>query len=39
VAKAIEEISYANKFDLIIVNDILEQAQAKAFNEVEKFIK
>jgi guanylate kinase len=38
VAKATEEIKYADKFDLIIVNDKLEEAQDKAYKAVKEFV-
>ncbi len=38
IAKAEEEISYANQFDLIIVNDILSTACDQAFEKVNKFL-
>lgn len=39
VAKAEMEISYASQFDLVILNDDLEQAQAICINAIEKFLK
>lgn len=38
IAKAEEEISYANQFDITIVNDNLETACAEAFEKVFTFI-
>jgi guanylate kinase len=38
VAKAVEEISYADKFDLVIINDVLAEAQEKAYTAVKNFI-
>jgi len=38
IAKAEEEISYANQFDLIIVNDNLTTACKQAFEKVNKFL-
>ncbi len=39
VAKAAEEMTYAPKFDRILVNDKLEQALAEAENMVDDFLK
>jgi guanylate kinase len=39
LAKAGEELSYAPQFDIIIINDSLEQACQDAEQAVEKFIK
>ena len=38
IAKAEWELSFAHKFDRVIVNDNLEQAQAQALDIVRKFI-
>jgi guanylate kinase len=38
VSKAVEEIKFADQFDLIIVNDNLEDAQKKAYKAVMEFI-
>jgi len=38
IAKAEEEISYAQQFDLIIVNDVLETACKQAFDKVNGFL-
>ena len=39
VAKAEKELNYAKEFDVILVNDNLEDAKQKAYKLVEKFIK
>jgi guanylate kinase len=39
VAKAAKEMEYAKDFDIILVNDDLEQSKAEAITLVEKFIK
>lgn len=39
IAKVDEELSYANKFDLAIVNDVLDNALETAENAVSNFIK
>ncbi|MFW5768072.1 MAG: guanylate kinase, partial [Bacteroidota bacterium] len=36
--KAEYELSFSDKFDLIIVNDDLERAREKCLNEVQKFL-
>lgn len=38
VNKAAEELSYANHFDLIIINDDLEKAQKECIDAVSKFL-
>jgi len=38
VAKAAKELAYANKFDVILINDVLEEAQNEAYKLVKKFI-
>lgn len=38
LAKAEEELTYAPKFDVIIVNDDLETAKAEALKTIEKFL-
>ena len=38
VAKAEEEISYANQFDITIVNDVLETACNEAYSKVTEFL-
>jgi len=38
VAKAQEEISYSSKFDLVVVNDHLDTAQATARQRIEAFL-
>ena len=38
VDKAVFELKYADQFDIILVNDILQDAQLKAFNLVSDFI-
>ncbi len=39
VAKAEKEIGYAKDFDVILINDSLEEAQKEAFNLVSNFTK
>ncbi len=39
LARATEEMAYENKFDVVLVNDILEGALARAEEVVESFIK
>lgn len=39
LAKVEKEMSYANKFDVIIVNDVLEKAQQETFEVVNTFLK
>jgi guanylate kinase len=39
VAKANFEMKYADKFDVILVNDNLEEAKEKAYNLVKEFIE
>lgn len=39
VAKANEELTYAERFDLVVVNDSLEEAVARVREAVEKFVK
>jgi len=39
LARAAEEMAYENKFDVVLVNDILEGALARAEEVVESFIK
>ena len=39
IAKAEFELSYADKFDVVIVNDELEKAQAEALETISKFLK
>lgn len=39
LAKAIFELSYAEKFDVVIVNDNLEKAQAEALKTIRDFIQ
>ena len=39
LAKAEEELTYAPKFDVIIVNDDLETAKAEALKTIEGFLK
>jgi guanylate kinase len=39
VAKANHEMQFADKFDVILVNDDLEQAKGKAYQLVKEFIK
>jgi len=36
VAKAEKELTYANKFDVILINDVLEEAQNEAYKLVKK---
>lgn len=38
IAKAEEELAYANQFDVVIVNDKLDEAVAKTIDEVRKFL-
>lgn len=38
MAKAEEEIQYRKDFDLVIVNDVLEEAKATALQEVKKYL-
>ena len=38
IAKAEFELSYAPKFDLIVVNDELEKAEAQALEAIRKFL-
>ena len=39
LARAAEEMSYENKFDVVLVNDVLDEALAKAEKIVSDFIK
>lgn len=39
IAKAAYELSFASKFDVVIVNDDLEKAKAEALQVIENFIK
>lgn len=39
IAKAAYELSFAPKFDVVIVNDILEKAQKEAFELIDQFLK
>jgi len=39
VAKAEKELKYAKEFDVILVNDNLEDAKNKAYKLIEKFVK
>ena len=39
IAKAEFELSYADKFDVVIVNDQLEKAQAEALETISNFLK
>ena len=39
LAKATFELSYAEKFDVVIVNDNLEKAQAEALKTIRDFIQ
>lgn len=39
VAKAEQELTFANKFDKIVVNDNLEQAQQNALNIIKEFLE
>ncbi|MEX1383590.1 guanylate kinase [Lutibacter sp.] len=39
VAKAEKELNYAKEFDVILVNDNLEEAKKEAYKLIEKFIK
>lgn len=36
--KAVYELKYADQFDVVLINDILQEAQLKAFNLVSEFI-
>ena len=38
VDKAVLELKYADQFDIVLINDILQEAQVKAFNMVSEFI-
>ena len=38
IAKAEYELSFAPKFDKIIVNDILEKAQEEAYRSIRQFL-
>lgn len=38
VNKAIEELSYADQFDIVVVNDNLEEAKRKVYDVVSNFI-
>ena len=38
IAKAEFELSYADKFDVVIVNDVLEKAQAEALETISNFL-
>lgn len=38
IAKAVQELTYAPKFDRIVVNDVLEKAQAEVLRLVSEFI-
>mgnify|MGYP000937786559 FL=1 len=39
VAKAEKELKFAKDFDVILVNDNLDEAKNKAYKLVEKFVK
>jgi len=39
VSKAVDELKYVDKFDVIIINDILNDAQNKAYKVVQNFIR
>ncbi|MGM9759955.1 MAG: guanylate kinase [Parabacteroides sp.] len=39
VAKAAYELTFAPKFDVVVVNDDLEQAKAKAFAVIQQFLQ
>jgi len=39
VTKAKEELTYAPKFDIIVINDVLETAIEQAFSEISDFLK
>jgi guanylate kinase len=39
IAKAEEELSYAPKFDVIIINDVLEEVQKKVFYLISNFLQ
>ena len=38
VAKASYELTFAPKFDVVIVNDVLEEAQQKALSTIKSFL-
>lgn len=38
IAKARKELTYANQFDVIIINDVLETAQAEAVKKISEFL-
>ena len=38
VAKASYELTFAPKFDIVIVNDVLEEAQQKALSTIKSFL-
>jgi guanylate kinase len=39
IAKAHKELKYENRFDTVIVNDLLEVAQKEAYEKVADFIR
>jgi len=39
VAKAQEELSYSSKFDVVVVNDNLEDAKSKAEDAIASFLR
>ena len=39
IAKAAEELSFADRFDVIIVNDNLDTAKAEAYKVIKDFLK
>ena len=39
VAKAEEELSYANQFDVIVINENLDEAKEKVGSLIKEFIK
>ena len=39
IAKAEYELSFADKFDVVVVNDELEKAQAEALTTIQEFLK
>ncbi|MAO32988.1 MAG: guanylate kinase, partial [Crocinitomicaceae bacterium] len=38
ISKANEEMKYANKFDVVLVNDVLEEAKRQAKEIVTKYL-
>ena len=38
LAKAEFELGFANKFDVVIINDVIEEARAKALKVIKEFL-